>query len=74
MRSMGIYGRFLSEQDNDAIFSVARLPMGISVGRDDIGNVCYQLKKICFCAEWIGSVFVDAYIACHTTNEVMPNS
>ena len=48
MRSMGIYGRFLSEQGNDAIFSVARLPMGISVGRDDIGNVRCQLKESAF--------------------------
>ena len=45
---------FLSAKRNDAVFSVARLTVEISVGHGDMGNVCYQLKKICFCAEWRG--------------------
>ena len=37
---------FLSAKRNDAVFSVARLPVEISVGRDDMGNVCCQLKNL----------------------------
>ena len=42
----------LGARRDDTVFSVARLPVEFSVGRDDMGNVCCQLKKICFCAEW----------------------
>ena len=39
---------FLSAKRNDAVFSVARLTVEISVGHGDMGNVCYQLKKSAF--------------------------
>ena len=35
----------LGARRDDTVFSVARLPVEISVGRDDMGDVCYQLKK-----------------------------
>ena len=45
---------FLSAKRSDAVFSIARLTVEISVGHGDMENVCYHLKKICFCAEWRG--------------------
>ena len=39
---------FLPAKRNDAVFSIARLTVEISVGHGDMGNVCYQLKKSAF--------------------------
>ena len=38
----------LGARRSDAVFSVARLTVEISVGHGDMGNVCYQLKKSAF--------------------------
>ena len=47
-------GVFSSKQRRvEAVFSVARgCQWRFRVRHDDMENVCYQLKIICFCAEW----------------------
>ena len=45
-------GVFPGARRDDTGFSVARLLLEISVGRDDMGNVCCQLKKACFFTKW----------------------
>ena len=48
-----LWAFFLGVRRDDTVLSVARLPVEFRIGRDDMGNVCCQLKKVCFCAEWM---------------------